>query len=128
MTKEPKVTDFVKETLKELSAGVPEKFRLDSKIFFELSVVSSKKKGGGVDIKVVSGSASQEVQNVQKIKFSVTNEESEKKDLKAAGAGIKALFSGFGDLVREYPELMYDEDKTQVIETKPTKRKKKSRR
>jgi len=105
MAKEPKLTNFVKRTIEELSGGLPKNHRVDSRLFFELSVLTSVNKKGGIDIKVASGDISSETQNLQKIKFSVVNEISEKKDMAMAKKGLKNLFSSIAEIAKKYPEL-----------------------
>ena len=89
--KEPKLTDFVNKTIEEISKGIPKDYRLDTRLFFELSIVTSTNKNGKLTIKVLSGDIGQEIKNIQKIKFSVVNENSEKKDMITAKKGIKTI-------------------------------------
>jgi len=106
MAKETKLTKFVKKTIEDLSKGLPSNYRLDTRLFFELSVVTSTNRKGGLDIKVLSGDAGKEVKNIQKIRFSVVNEISEKKDLIVAKKGLKAIFSSVAELGKDHPELI----------------------
>lgn len=90
---------FIRKTLEEINAGLPENYVVDDTIDFEVSVTTSNNKSGGLEIKVVSGQLSKGNELVQKVYFSVINQkvktESDKRAadnaIKVIGKGIKAL-------------------------------------
>ena len=77
------IKEFIKKSINEIEEGLPEKYRVTSKIYFELSVTTKSKGKGDVDIQIASAGTSHEINNAQKIRFSVINKEIEEKDFEA---------------------------------------------
>ncbi|NJD75779.1 MAG: hypothetical protein FIB08_01600 [Candidatus Methanoperedens sp.] len=90
--------EFVNKSINEMEEGLPEGYRLNSKIDFELSVVTTSKAKGGAEILVASVGGHRETSNVQKIRFSVTNKITEKQERED---GIKLV----GDFIEEMVKL-----------------------
>ncbi len=76
--------EFVNKSINEIEEGLPEGYKLNSKIDFELSVVTTSKAKGEAEILVASVGGHRETSDVQKIRFSVTNKITEKQE-KAEG-------------------------------------------
>lgn len=70
------IEEFVKTALEQIKKGVGQDFYLNKSIEFELSVITTGKTDGNVDIKVLRFSKGAEQQSVQKIKFSVNHKDS----------------------------------------------------
>ena len=90
--------EFVNKSIIEIEEGLPEGYKLNSKIDFELSVVTNSKAKGGADIIVASVGGHHETSNLQKIRFSVTNKITEKQEKED---GIKLV----GDFLEVIAEL-----------------------
>ncbi|TRZ87066.1 MAG: hypothetical protein D4R88_09915 [Methanosarcinales archaeon] len=90
--------EFVNKSINEIEEGLPEGYKLNSKIDFELSVVATSKAKGGADILVASVGGHRESSNLQKIRFSVTNKITEKQEKED---GIKLV----GDFLEVIAEL-----------------------
>ncbi len=90
--------DFVNKSINEIEEGLPEGYKLNSKIDFELSVVTNSKAKGEADIIVASVGGHRESSNLQKIRFSVTNKITEKQEKED---GIKLV----GDFLEEIAKL-----------------------
>lgn len=93
--------EFVNKSINEIEEGLPEGYRLNSKIDFELSVVTTSKAKGGAEILVASVGGHRETSNVQKIRFSVTHKITEKQERED---GIKIVRAYFEELVNLDPE------------------------
>ncbi len=93
--------EFVNKSINEIEEGLPEGYRLNSKIDFELSVVTTSKAKGGAEILVASVGGHRETSNVQKIRFSVTNKITEKQE---KVDGIKTVRAFFEEIVKLDPE------------------------
>ncbi len=95
------VKEFVNKSICEIEAGLPEGYKLNSKIDFELSVVTTSKAKGGADILVASIGGDHETSNHHKIRFSVTNKMTERQEQRD---GIKNMRSFFYELIKLDPE------------------------
>ena len=93
--------EFVNKSINEIEEGLPEGFRLNSKIDFEVSVVTTSKTKGGAEILVASVGAHRETNDVQKIRFSVTNKITEKQE---KADGIKMVRGLFEEMIKLDPE------------------------
>jgi hypothetical protein len=90
--------EFVNKSINEIEEGLPKGYKLNSKIDFELSVVTTSKAKGGADILVASVGGHRESSDHQKIRFSVTNKITEKQEKED---GIKLV----GDFLEEIVKL-----------------------
>ncbi len=61
--------EFVNKSINEIQEGLPEGYKLNSKIDFELSVVTTSKAKGGAEILVASIGGHHETSNLQKDKI-----------------------------------------------------------
>ena len=67
------VTEFVKSTVEQIKAGLPQGFMVRGDIEFELSVISGDKVGGGLQLQVLKFGGEVKNEQVQKVKFAVTD-------------------------------------------------------
>jgi len=110
------IKKFIQESLKEIRDALPEKFRIDDKIHFEISVVTASKAKGGLDIKIASVGSDVASQNIHKIRFSIVDEEAQAKAWKIGKSILMNVFSEIAEL-----------DKINQIEFKDLKKNKKKR-
>lgn len=90
---------FIRKTLEEINASLPENYVVDDTIDFEVSVATSNSKSGGLEIKVVSGQLSKGNELVQKVYFSVINQKVKTEaDKRSADIAIKAIEKGIKTL------------------------------
>ncbi len=94
--------EFVNKSINEIEEGLPEGYNLNSKIDFELSVVTTSKAKGKAEILVVSVGGHHETSNVQKIRFSVTNKIAEKQEKEEGIKTVGAFLEVFAKLDPEY--------------------------
>ncbi len=95
------IKEFVNKSITEIEDGLPDGYKLNSKIDFELSVVTTLKAKGGADILVASIGGNSEMSNLHKIRFSVTHKETERQEKMD---GIKLVRTFFSELVKLDPE------------------------
>lgn len=79
------IKEFIQKTIEEIESALPTAYAVDESIKFEISVTTMKTKGGGIDLKVVSGKLSDDKEVVQKINFSIVN--AEQRDLEFKNSG-----------------------------------------
>ena len=108
------IEKFVNETLKEIKGGLTKGFRIDDKVHFDIALVTNAKIKGKLDIKLVSIGSNLESQIVHRIKFSVIDEESQKKSQTLGKQMINDLMTTLQQL-----------DSSQVIKYKPQNKKSK---
>ena len=114
------IQKFVQETVKEIRDGLPEGFRIDDKIHFDISVVTTSKAKGGLDIKIASLGSNLESKNVHKINFSIVDEKAQAKAWKIGESILTKFFSNLAKLDAENGnQLSY--------EATPVKKKRKSK-
>jgi len=76
------IKNFVKEVLTEIKESVPEKEFIIGNINFEVTVLASSKKKGGIDLQIFQGELGGDNQVSHKISFSVSNKEASAHALK----------------------------------------------
>ena len=92
------IKKFVQETIKEIRDGLPEGFRIDDKIHFDISVVTTSKAKGGLDIKIASVGSDMESKNAHKINFSIVDEAAQAKAWKVGKSILTDIFSKLSQL------------------------------
>ncbi len=75
---EQDLREFIKNTIRNINEGLPQDYTIKGEIFFDVSVITSSNKSGGMSIKVLSGNLDKEKQVVQRINFRVVNKVEEK--------------------------------------------------
>ena len=115
------IKKFVQETVKEIRDGLPEGFRIDDKIHFDILVVTSSKAKGGLDIKIASVGSDIESKNVHRINFSIVDEEAQAKAWKIGESILTKLFTNLA-------KLATDNENQITYETKPINKKMVSKR
>lgn len=65
------LSNYVKSTIEGIENGLKESYKLKGEIEFELAVINTKEREGGLKIKIVNVGGSLSKENVSKIKFKV---------------------------------------------------------
>ncbi len=91
MVKNINIKDFVTETIKEIKEGLPEGFSISENIQFELSVITKEETQGKIGITVVSIDANTQIENLQKLKFAISDDKAQLKKMQ----DTKDMLSGF---------------------------------
>ncbi len=95
------IKKFVQETVKEIRDGLPEGFRIDDKIHFDIFVVTTSKAKGGLDIKIASLGSDLESKNVHRINFSIVDEKAQAKAWKIGESILTKFFTNLAKLDSE---------------------------
>lgn len=112
------IKKFVQETVNEIKDALPKGFRVDDKIHFDISVVTSTKAKGGLDIKIASLGSDLESKLVHRINFSIVDEEAQAKAWKIGESILTKFFSNLAKL---------DAENQLTYQAKPVKKKSKSK-
>ena len=67
------IKDFIRKAVQDIHAGLPEGYEISDEIEFDISVVTTINKKGGMNIKIASGEIDKEKQTVHSINFGVVN-------------------------------------------------------
>ena len=78
---ETSIGGFISKTIEEIKSGLPDGYEIENEIQFEISIISSQNKRGGITLKIANGEIDREKQTVQNIKFSVVNPKKKKENL-----------------------------------------------
>ncbi len=73
--KKTPVEEFVRSTIENVTAGLPEGYKFATPIKFKMSIVTTKEGGGGVQLYVVDLGGKYEAQELKEVEFEVTNAE-----------------------------------------------------
>ena len=76
--KQPTISEFIKGTISEIEAGLPEGYSIEETIDFEISLTTNTSKDGNLNIQVFSGNLKDDKEASHMVSFSVIN--SSKKD------------------------------------------------
>jgi|GEM_PF-5277686 len=96
---EIRLQEFVRKTIEEINAGLPQGYVVEETIDFEVSLATSTNKSGGVEIKVVSGGIEKGNELVQIVSFSVVNEvDKERSEKKSGDTVLKYIDKGLKKL------------------------------
>ncbi len=90
--------EFIKKTISEIEAAVPDNYELDDSIDFEVSITTSKGSSGGIDIKIVSGKLSEEKEITHKIEFSISNIKQQEKKVNDLIKNFNTFFLSLKEL------------------------------
>ena len=102
------VAKFVSESIEDIRSGLPEGFRINDKIDFEVSVITTEGADGKIDVKLASIGSNVASQNIQKIRFSVIDEKSQAKNMKQAKELLMRFMTGFAQLDTRMQEISYN--------------------
>ena len=76
------IKDFIRKAISDIEEALPEGYAVAEAINFEVSVIHTEKAGGGIDLKVVSGTKDAEKGITQKLNFAIVNEAKQESDSK----------------------------------------------
>lgn len=94
------IKDFIRKAVQDIHEGLPEGYEISDEIEFDISVVTTVNKKGGMNIKIASGEIDKEKQTVHSINFGVVNPKQKEAALqKNATAVIGYIKEGFSSLL-----------------------------
>jgi hypothetical protein len=85
------IKEFIKQSIKQIEAGLPSDYQLSSPIAFDLSVANVDKINGGINLQVIKIGGDVSKEQVQRISFSVSSKTQEKENYKKAKRLFKDL-------------------------------------
>jgi len=86
---ENEIKEFVSKSIEQIKAGLPVGCGLDGKFDFDISVVTTKEKGGKIDIKLAGIGAESSVQQLHRIRFSIFDHKSRKESIEQGMAALR---------------------------------------
>ncbi len=86
------IQKFVQKSLEEVNAALPNGFRVDDKIHFDISLVTTAKAKGELDIKIASLGSDLSSQNIHRLRFSIIDEQAQLKGWQTGLSALKILF------------------------------------
>ena len=110
------IKEFVSESIRQIKSALPKGCVLDGKFDFDISVITTKETGGKIGIKLAGIGHTSNTQQLHRIRFSITDEKSQAKNLKQ---GIQAFKRFIGEVVK-----LDEVNKSKGIRYKKSKRRK----
>lgn len=93
------IKDFIKKTLEEIETGLPKGYEISHEIAFNISLITTTNKKGGLNIKIASGEINKEKQTVHSINFGVVNSKKQEETMhQNATSVISYIKQGFSAL------------------------------
>ncbi len=92
------IKEFVRQSVKEVEEALPKGYSVIGNMNFDLSVVNKKSKRGKADIRVIGIGGQAEIQNVQRISFSVGNPERSKQETESALSAFRGFLQALKEL------------------------------
>ena len=105
---ENEIKEFIAKSIEQIKAGLPEGCGLDGKFDFDISVITTKEKGGKIDIKLVGVGAESSVQQLHRIKFSVFDHKSRKQSIEQGMAAFSRFIQEMAMLEQKVRNLRFD--------------------
>ena len=123
------IKDFIKKTIEEIQAGLPAEYDISDEIKFDISLITTDNKKGGVNIKIASGEIDKEKQTIHNISFGVINPKKQQESMnQTASSIISYINQGFKVLTMMSAQQKVATNVVQEIkETSEGKTKKKTR-
>ncbi len=87
------IKDFIQKTLLEINEGLPSEYEINDEINFDISLITTTNKRGGLDIKIASGEIDKEKQTVHRINFGVINPKKQQETWAIQGNSIISLIT-----------------------------------
>lgn len=104
----PELEQFISNTLNQIKSSLPEGFRIDDKVNFNVSVVTTSKINGGIDIKLANIGTNIESQIIHKVQFSIVDEVAQEKSMLQSKKMLGSILTDLAKL-----------DTNKIIEHKP---------
>ena len=95
------IKKFVQESIKEVREALPDGFRVDDKIHFDISVVTESKARGGLDIKIANLGSDLAAKNIHKIRFSIIDEKAQAKAWKKGESMMRKFIMSLAQLEQD---------------------------
>src|SRR3989338_11291866 len=87
------IEDFVKKSIEQIKAGLPENCGLAGNFDFEISVITTKGAKGGINISLVEAGLKSNLQQIHKIRFSIVDKKSQKENAELAMKTLRKFFN-----------------------------------
>jgi hypothetical protein len=101
------IKEFVSKSIEQIKAGLPEGCSIEGKFDFEVSLITSKEANGKIDIHLVNLGANSQAQQVHKIRFSIVDDQAQKKNMKLAANMMQTIFQQMASLEQQSSQLEY---------------------
>ncbi|GAG31697.1 unnamed protein product [marine sediment metagenome] len=95
------ISEFIAESIDQVKSGLPKDCTMMGNIDFDISLVTTKEKEGKIGIHVAGVGGSSRTQQVHRIRFSVIDKKSMKKNIEYAGDVIRELVSGLSKIEQQ---------------------------
>jgi hypothetical protein len=82
------IKEFIKETVEEIQAGLPEGYEVSNEIKFNISLITTTNKKGGINIKIATGVIDKEKQTVHNINFGVVNPKKQRETMHQTAVSV----------------------------------------
>ena len=82
------IKDFIKITVEEIQTGLPEGYEVSDEINFDISVITTTNKKGGLNIKIATGEIDKEKQTIHSIHFGVINPKKQQETMHTTAISI----------------------------------------
>ena len=87
------ITEFIKQSIGQIKSGLSEGLALGGNFDFDISVATTKHKGGRIGISLANAGISSDTQQVHRIRFSIVDEKSREKNIQQIRKVLKDLKS-----------------------------------
>lgn len=125
---ETSIKDFIQKTIEEIQNGLPDGYDICDEIEFNISIITTTNKKGGLNIKIASGEIDKEKQTVHSINFGVINPKKQQQSMhQNARAIISYVKQGISELASISAELnsqtsVPQETNKEIAQNKGTKK------
>jgi len=87
------IEEFISKTIEQIKGGLPKDCELNSGFDFDISVTTSKKTGGKIDIHLAGVGHDSNTQRIHRIKFQIIDKKSREKNIRFVKKFLKDLAS-----------------------------------
>jgi hypothetical protein len=113
------IKDFIQKTVEEIHSALPDGYEISDEIEFDISLITTTNKKGGVNIKIANGEINKEKQTVHSINFGVVNVKKQQETMqKNATSIISIVEQGLTAISSTAAKLNPPVKETQPIEKK----------
>ena len=110
------ITEFVKQTIKDIEMALPKGYEISDDIRFEINVTKANNSGGKMDIKIVSADNKVSESIVHKIQFEVSPKVNEEVKMKDTFTKLETLVSGAYSIISTIQNLNKPSTNNQITE------------
>ena len=106
---EPRIADFVEKSIREIQTGLPRGFEIEGSIRFDVSVMTTATKSGGLSVRVLTGNIGKENHVLHRIGFSVANSNKQRSDRKQAMTFLRQFIVELASVADEIDKAGHQE-------------------